>query len=78
MTGQCDWPYQVKLPIPTGELGNRLDEMHRNASEIDADHKTRGGHRRPDDYRRFCFRERLAAESFQARFSGDLTAPPTG
>jgi hypothetical protein len=68
-----EFPFVVEILVPEGGLGKKLDRMHEfhRLRGIRDQHipRRREGER---DCVRWCFRDRLIAESFAAEFSGTL------
>ncbi len=65
-----DWPYQVEIPVPPLGLGGRLNDLHAEASTVDAEYRTRSRTDGAEHFIRFCFRSSRAATDFRVRSGG--------
>jgi hypothetical protein len=80
-TTDRDYPYQVAIPVPGTDLGERSMVMHAWCAGRGLVYRTRADRRRkpvPADYVRFCFGDQGQADAFRAEFGGErITIDPT-
>ena len=73
-----DFPFIVKIAVPPGGLGRRLDDMHQfHRKRGLTDHHIPRRRDHDHDYIRWCFKDLATAEAFAAEFSGTLILPKT-